>query len=96
MGPVATALGSLAALQGHYEDAERRFRSAVELCERLDLRSFLAMTRLHWARMLVERDAPGDRTRVVTLARQALAPAEQIGMNGVAREGQQLLTKLEP
>lgn len=90
-GPVATALGSLAAVQGNYETAEEHYRFAVDLCERWDLRSWLATTRLHWAQMLVTRNKPDDRPRADALARQALAAAEEIGMQRVAELARDLL-----
>jgi hypothetical protein len=91
VGPVATALGSLAAIQGRYQEAEGQFHSAADLCERQNLRSFLALTRLHWAQMLTQRNEPGDGTRADELARQALTAAEEIGMGRVAEEAGDLL-----
>ena len=84
LGPVATALGCVATLQGHFDDANGYFQDASARCEKWDLRSYLALTRLHWAQMLSRRDGPGDRSRVQELADQALHSAEDIGMLRVA------------
>ena len=44
-GPVGRCVGLLDLLLGRRDDAERRLRAAVALCERMDARAFLAMAR---------------------------------------------------
>ena len=78
-----------------YDLADQHLANAAELCERIGLLSWLAQTRCNWAQMLTRRGRPDDQVRAAALARQSLAAADQIGMSGVAREAQQLLTEIE-
>jgi tetratricopeptide (TPR) repeat protein len=59
---------------GRYEEAERHFEAAVRHNERLGFRPWAAWTRYQHARMLCQRDAPGDAEQ----ARALLAPAADI------------------
>src|SRR5262249_12048452 len=79
-GAVARPLGLLATLLGRYDDAERHFEKALELNARIRARIWVAHTQHDYARMLVERDRPGDREKAAGFAAQALATAREIGM----------------
>ena len=62
-------LGLLATALGRFEDAERHFRTATSMNERMAARPRLAHTRFEHARMLARRDGDGDRD--VSRARHA-------------------------
>jgi tetratricopeptide (TPR) repeat protein len=79
-GSVSRALGILATVLGRLDDADRHFRHAVEMNERMGARPWVAHTQLDHARMLVERDAPGDRETAIELLRSASTACEELGM----------------
>jgi class 3 adenylate cyclase len=89
-GPVDLALGLLATTLGHFEDAERHFAAAGELCRRARALSWLARTRCEWSLMLLLRDAPGDTARARQLAEEASSAAEDLGMPRVAEQARVL------
>jgi hypothetical protein len=78
-GPVARAVGLLEQALGHPDEAERRLRDAVALCERMDARAFLAIARLDLATLLLPSE---EGRRLLDLARTA---AEELGMPGPGR-----------
>ena len=75
IGPVAFFLGLLATTIGDWEQAEARFASAAATHERIGAPTWLARTRVEWARMLLARAEPGDGERARDLVGQALATA---------------------
>jgi tetratricopeptide (TPR) repeat protein len=79
-GSIARWLGSLATLLFHYDEAERHFEKALEMNERIRARIWVAHTQHDYARMLVARGAPEDRTKAAQLATAALVTARQAGM----------------
>ncbi len=84
MGSVSRPLGLLATLLSRYEDAEKHFERALEMNARIRARIWVAHTQHHYARMLVARDAPGDREKAAALAAEALATAREVGMKPLA------------
>jgi class 3 adenylate cyclase len=92
-GPVSRPLGLLAASLGRYDDAARHFEDALAMDERLGAPALLARVRQDYARMLLERGAPGDRERALELAQQSLAAAREMGMKVLLEKA--LATKLE-
>jgi hypothetical protein len=83
LGPVDRTLALLATVLGRYEDAERYFAAAVELCERLRAPGWSTHTRCAWAEMLRARDFPGDEEHSRAIAERALADAKDLGLDGV-------------
>lgn len=76
--PTAMRLHGLLALTlGRPEEAERRLRDAIALCERMDARAFLSMARADLGNLL-HPAAAGRR-----LLRQAHADAHELGMLGL-------------
>jgi hypothetical protein len=73
-GPVARALGVLERALGRRDEAERRLRAAVALCERADAQAFLAIARDDLGELLLP-SAQGRR-----LIQRALGDAERLGM----------------
>ena len=80
-GAVGRVVGLLELALGRPDDAERRLRAAVALCERMDARAFLAMARHDLGRLLL----PSDEGR--RLVDQARAAAGELGMPGLQNEG---------
>ncbi|HEX2048848.1 MAG TPA: BTAD domain-containing putative transcriptional regulator [Acidimicrobiales bacterium] len=81
-GPVAYYLGILSAALGGHDEAVRHFVAAAETCERIGAPTWLARTRVEWARS--EPAAAG-------LAEQALATARELGLATVERRARALL-----
>ena len=77
---VERAAGISATAARRFDDAERHFTTALRQAEELPHRPEQAHTRYWYARMLLERDAPGDREKAEQLARAAVADYEQMGM----------------
>jgi tetratricopeptide (TPR) repeat protein len=92
MGSVAHYLGLLAAALGRWDEAESRFAAAAETHERIGAPTFLALTRLEWARMLLARRQPGGTDRAGELLGQALATARELGLANVERQAVGLMT----
>jgi DNA-binding SARP family transcriptional activator len=80
LGSASRPLGMLATLLGRFDDAERHFEEALGMDERMEARPWLAHTQDDYARMLLRRDADGDRERAETLLSQARATFRELGM----------------
>jgi predicted ATPase len=81
---VAHQLGLLATTLSRYDEADRYFGDAFRIHERIGAAHWLARTRLEWARMLLTRRDRGDSERAHQLLDQALAVAEELGLEKVA------------
>jgi class 3 adenylate cyclase len=92
-GSVERSLGQLAATLGRYADAERHFEAAIDFDRRLGARPLQARVQVDFARMLLDRDGPGDRARALRLANDALAVTQDLGMMRVTERA--LALKLE-
>jgi DNA-binding SARP family transcriptional activator len=79
-GSVARYLAILAASRSRWEDAARHFEGALEMNTRMGARPWLAHTQRDFARMLVARDAPGDREKAQVLLSLARTTYEELGM----------------
>jgi len=90
VGPVDGALALLASTMARYDDAERHFAAADELCGRLQAPAWGACVRAGWAQMLRSTE-PGDHGRSLTLAARTLADAETLGLSGLAGELRELV-----
>ncbi len=73
-GPVGRVVGLLQLALGRPDEAERRLRAAVALCERMDAQAFLAMARHDLGELLLP-SAEGRR-----LLDQARAAADELGI----------------
>ena len=78
-GPVGRGVALLDLALGRRDQAERRLREAIALCERMEARAFLAMARLDLGTLLVP-SAEGHQ-----LVDQARAAADELGMPGLAK-----------
>ena len=92
LGAVAHYLAILASTSGDFDEAERRFVDAAATHERIGAPNWLARTRLEWARMLVNRDRPGDAEQARELLGQTLTTARERGLVNIERRAVQLLT----
>jgi tetratricopeptide (TPR) repeat protein len=90
LGSGAFYLGLLAAVLSRWAEATCHFQAAIGAHERLEARSFLARTRCEYARMLLCRGQPADRSLALGLLDRALATAGTLGMAAVAEEIQAL------
>jgi tetratricopeptide (TPR) repeat protein len=87
-GPVAHYLGLLAATLGRHDEAVDHFAAAASASERMGAPTWLARTRLEWARCLVE----GGRTGAApALVQHALDTAVELGLATVEAGARELL-----
>jgi tetratricopeptide (TPR) repeat protein len=77
---VETVAGISAAAARRWEVAEAHFQKALRIADQLPNRPEQADARRFYARMLLERQNPGDAERARTLLEQAIAGYERIGM----------------
>jgi hypothetical protein len=85
-------LGMLAVRTGRDADADEHFRAAAATHERIQAPTWLARTRLEWARMLLAVAEPGNGERARDLLRQALTTARELGLVNIEREAVELLS----
>jgi class 3 adenylate cyclase len=90
---VSFHLGLLSAFLGRFVAAEEHFSQAVTDHEGIGAPTYLARTRLEWARMLLARRGPGDEARAHTLLIDASATARELGLHGVERDAAALLAR---
>lgn len=79
-GAASRFLGMLAGTEKRWQDAESHFRHALEMNARQGARTWLAHTRLEYARMLVARADPKDGPRIETMLGEALNSARALGL----------------
>jgi tetratricopeptide (TPR) repeat protein len=80
LGSTSQPLGILATLLGRFDDAERHFEEALLMNERMGARPWIAHTQEDLARMLLRRNAQGDRDRARTLLSRTQATYNELGM----------------
>jgi tetratricopeptide (TPR) repeat protein len=90
LGSVSFYLGLLATVTAQWAAAADHFEAAIAAHDRLGAGPLLARTRYEYARMLLHRGQPEDRTRALRLLDRAYATANTLGMAAVA-EGIQAL-----
>ena len=84
-GSVARCLGVLAATMHRFDDADRHFRQALAHNVEMGAHPWVARTRYDHARMLLRRDAPGDREIAEKLIALALEDVRGTGLSALAR-----------
>jgi tetratricopeptide (TPR) repeat protein len=94
LGSVSYYLGLLATTLGRFAEAEAHFAAASATHIRIGAPTWLARTRLEWARMLLTRCDTGDVERAPELLEQALATARDLGLGNVERRAVALLGQL--
>jgi hypothetical protein len=88
--PVERSLGRVAGVVGETDRALAHLAEARRQGERLRVLPTLALTALDEAALLAARGEPADAERVALLAGEARILAEDLGMDGVAREAARL------
>ena len=83
-GSVSRYLGLLTTTLKRFDHAQSHFEDAIAVNERMGARPWLAHTQHDYARMLLDRDAPGDRERAPQFLDQALATYRELGMESYA------------
>jgi DNA-binding SARP family transcriptional activator len=91
IGSVSYYLGCLAFSMGALDEALARFAAAAAIDQRVGAPTWLARTRIGWARALLTRRAPGDVEQARHLLEQALDTARQLQLAGVERQATALL-----
>ncbi|MGH8972578.1 MAG: hypothetical protein ACRD0C_05180 [Acidimicrobiia bacterium] len=89
-GSVAHYLGVLATTTGDFDEAAARFAAAA-VHERIGAPTWLARTRLEWARMLLTRRRSGDGEQAREILGQALDAARDLGLRTVERRAVELM-----
>jgi hypothetical protein len=92
LGSVGHYLGLLETTLGRFDRAETDFAAAAAASAALPAPTWLARTRLEWARMLLARREPGDAERARAFLGPALATARDLGLRNVERRAVDLLT----
>ena len=79
-GSIARARGLLYATMGRADQAIGHFEDALEADRRMRARGWLPRTQCDYARVLIERDAPGDRERALELLGESLDTSQELGL----------------
>jgi class 3 adenylate cyclase/tetratricopeptide (TPR) repeat protein len=75
-----TVAGIASAAGRRWNDAERHFERALDLAERLPDRIEQPEARRFYARMLIDRDQPGDQSRARSMLKEAIEGYHRLGM----------------
>ena len=86
-----TIAGIAAAAGRRWDEAQSHFETALRLADEIPFRSEQAEARYWFARMLVDRNAAGDRERARELLDTALAVYREIGMPRHVETAEELL-----
>jgi tetratricopeptide (TPR) repeat protein len=93
-GSVQRLLGLLATTLGRWDEAESHFYSALLKHAQVGARPWLAHTQYAYAALLLQRGKGGDRQKAGELLAQAVATAQELGMNGLQSKVQSLKSKV--
>src|SRR4051794_16036519 len=88
-------LGLLAHTLGRFEAADRHFRAGRKANASIGAHPLVATGRYEHARLLLDRDAPGDRQRANDLLGQALETAYELGMRALTDRALALRVRLQ-
>jgi predicted ATPase len=89
-GSVARFVGLTAATLGRVDEAALHFEDAIAHNSRMGARPHLALTQTDYARLLLQRDAAGDRAKAGALLHVALTTARELGMSPLIAKAQAL------
>jgi DNA-binding SARP family transcriptional activator len=90
LGSASRYLGLLASTTSRWDDAAGHFELALHMNARMGARPWVAHTQHDHARMLLDRDAAGDRARGTELIGEALATYRELGMQSWAEKASEL------
>ncbi|MDP9236001.1 MAG: protein kinase [Chloroflexota bacterium] len=82
-GSASAPLGSLAAMLGRFDEAERHFAEAIEMNLRLRAPTWVAEAQFRYASMLLLRGGAGDRERAIAILDEATTKAKALGMKAL-------------
>ncbi|MEA2467908.1 MAG: eukaryotic-like serine/threonine-protein kinase, partial [Thermoleophilaceae bacterium] len=88
-------LGLLAHTLGRYEAADRHFRAGRIANASIGAHPLVAIGRYEHARLLLDRNAPGDRRRANDLLGQALETAYELGMRALTDRALALRVRMQ-
>jgi DNA-binding SARP family transcriptional activator len=91
-GSVSRGLGILAATLSQEENAAEHFEHALEQNASMGARPWVAHTQYDYARMLLDRDAPGDTGRTDELTTSCLRTCKELGMSALEARAEALTT----
>ena len=86
--------GMAAAAGGQWEKAEEHFETALRQAHELPNKMEQPEVRRWYARMLIDRDGPGDRDKAFRLLTEAIAMYREIGMPKHVEMAEKLLGEL--
>ena len=92
-GSVAHYLGLLSTTVGDWPAADGYFAQAAGTYERIAAPVFLARAHVEWARMLLDRDEPGDDKRADELLSRALVTSGNLDLPTIERDARDLLRR---
>jgi tetratricopeptide (TPR) repeat protein len=93
-GPVAMRLGMLATLLQRWDEAERQFERAIELCDTMGARAIEARVLIEQAQMLLARKDEGDEVRASGVLARATALAQELDLPGLTERAAVLAGRL--
>lgn len=82
-GSVSRCLGLLASVMGRREEAERHFRCALEMDERMGARPWVAWTQYEYGLMLLQSGDPADAERAPGLLEGARSASRDMGLKAL-------------
>jgi tetratricopeptide (TPR) repeat protein len=94
LGSIAHWLGLLAGTLKRWDAAVAHFEAAIETNARVGARPYLARSQHEYARMLIERDASGDKEKAQNLLTEATSTYHELGMPTFLVSAETLLEKL--
>ncbi len=86
LGAADHYLALLEATMGHHDEADAHFKQASAAYEALGAQAWLARMRVQWADALIARGGAGAARRAGRLNAQALAMAQELGLEGIAAQ----------
>jgi len=94
MGTKSHWLGVLAATMERWDDAIAHFDDALELSAQVGARPWLARSQHEYARMLIQRNAPGDEEKVKELLTEAITTYRELGMPTFLENAEELIKRV--
>jgi len=94
LGTKSHWLGLLATTLKRWDDALAHFEDALELSARVGTRPWLARSQHEYARMLIERNNPGDEEKAKELLTEAITTYRELGMPTYLENAEELMKRV--
>jgi tetratricopeptide (TPR) repeat protein len=94
LGATTHWLGMLAGTLKRWDDAVEHFEDAIETNARVGARPWLARSQHEYARMLIERNSPGDEEKARNLLTEATATYRDLGMPTFLENAEELIREI--